>query len=166
MSLSPPPPHSKRSPISLAGVRPVEDERFKGQAWPAYLSRRIREALPVFRQLLSANAAMMIRNGMLLTTWALATATATRMGTLDVAGHQVRCMILVVEDELSWGEGLQVASKGLTSPGLVWLAGGAVPVAVLCLGRRGSGDRRTGETTCSVAVHTYALEAVCSPRNL
>ena len=56
---------------------------------PSFLST----ALPTLFQLLSANGAMLIRNGTLMLVWAYATATATRMSTLDVAAHQVALSI-------------------------------------------------------------------------
>ena len=57
--------------------------------FPSFVSA----ALPTFLQLLRANGAMLIRNGTLMLVWAYATATATRMSTLDVAAHQVALSI-------------------------------------------------------------------------
>jgi Na+-driven multidrug efflux pump len=60
---------------------------------PSLLPSFLSTALPTFLQLLSANGAMLIRNGTLMLVWAYATATATRMSTLDVAAHQVALSI-------------------------------------------------------------------------
>lgn len=49
----------------------------------------------MFKRILSANLAMIVRNGTLLTTWAIATAVATRIGVLDVAAHQVRTFCFI-----------------------------------------------------------------------
>lgn len=59
----------------------------------SFLFSFVSGALPTFLQLLKANGAMLIRNGTLMLVWAYATATATRMSTLDVAAHQVALSI-------------------------------------------------------------------------
>lgn len=81
------------------------------------LLKAAKAALPTLAQLLSANVAMLVRNGTLMTTWALATAVATRMGTLDVAAHQVALSIWLLCALISEAPGIaaQVNIKLLLS---------------------------------------------------
>lgn len=76
----------RRSPLTLTPDEQRERVQERRKSW----AEIVMEALPVFGQILAANAAMIVRNGTLLATWALSTATATRMGMLQVASHQVR----------------------------------------------------------------------------
>jgi Na+-driven multidrug efflux pump len=77
---------SPKSPIAVAQKAPTASVK---ESWVRVWVKEARDALPTFKALMLANLAMIVRNGSLLSTWALATATATRMGHLHVAAHQV-----------------------------------------------------------------------------
>lgn len=70
------------------------------------LLKAAKDALPTFALLLSANAAMLVRNGTLMLVWALCTATATRMSTQDVAAHQVALSVWLLAALVSEAPGI------------------------------------------------------------